>query len=114
MDKFVSLFQEYIVKAVTMTEAIIAADVDADKLDVFTANRERLFSIIEQISRQINWNEVSPDVKNELNRQMDFIKKLDEKLVVKLQEHQEEVRKEIERTHRSSENLKGYNLNDVK
>jgi Zn-dependent M32 family carboxypeptidase len=114
MDKFVSLFQEYIVKAVTMTEAIIAADVDADKLDLFTANRERLFSIIEQISRQIDWNDISADVKNELNRQMDFIKKLDEKLVVKLQEHQEEVRKEIERTHRNNENLKGYNLNDVK
>ena len=47
-------------------------------------------------------------------KQIEYIKKLDEKLIVKLQEHQQEVKSEIERTVRSKENVKGYNLNDVK
>lgn len=114
MDKFVLLLEEFIVKAVTLTESILEAEVDADKLDNFTANRERLFLVIDQISRQINWTEVPDERRNEVNRKIDYIKKLDEKLMVKLQEFQIELRKDIENTHRNHENIKGYNLNDVK
>lgn len=114
MDKFVVLLEEFIVKAVTLTEGVLERDVDADKLDSFTANRERLFLVIDQISRQVNWNEVADERRSEINRQIDYIKKLDEKLMVKLQEYQIELRKDIEETHRNHENFKGYNLNDVK
>ena len=114
MDKFVLLLEEFIVKAVTLTENILEAEVDADKLDNFTANRERLFLVIDQISRQVNWAEVPDERRNEVNRKIDYIKKLDEKLMVKLQEYQIELKKDIEATHRNHENIKGYNLNDVK
>lgn len=114
MDKFVTLLEEFIVKAVTLTENILEAEVDADKLDSFTANRERLFLVIDQISRQVNWNEIPEERRSEVNRKIDYIKKLDEKLMVKLQEFQIELRKDIESTHRNHENIKGYNLTDVK
>lgn len=114
MDKFVSLLEEFILKSITLTEGILAAEVDADKMDGFAANRERLFHIIDQISRQINWETVSEDTRNEINRRIDYIKKLDEKLMVKLQEYQIELRKDIEKTHKAHENIKGYNLADVK
>jgi hypothetical protein len=115
MDKFIQLFEEYLMKAITMTEAMIAANLDEKPdLDFFTANRERLFSVIDQISLQINWAEIEKGKREELNKQVDYIKKLDEKLLVKLQEYQIEVRKDIEKTFRQKENLKGYNLNDVK
>jgi hypothetical protein len=114
MEKFTQLFEEFLMKAITLTENILSSDVDEAKLEEFTTNRDRLFLVIDQISRQIEWQTVADDKRSELNRQIDYIKKLDEKLVVKLQEHQIEVKKEIEKTHRQKENIKGYNLNDVK
>lgn len=116
MDKLTLLFEEFIMKAIVMTEAILALDLSTDdtQLESFTANRERLFQIMDKVSQQIDWNEVADEKKNELNRQIEFIKKLDEKLLVKLQEYQADVRREIETTVRSKDNIKGYNLNDVK
>ncbi len=98
-----------------MTEKVIESDYKEGKsLTDFTDNRERLFGIIEQISAQIDWNVVDHDEKNEINRQVDYLKKLDEKLLVMLQEYRSEVKKEIEQTYRQKENVKGYNLNDTK
>lgn len=115
MEKLILLFEEFIVKAITLTESMVASDfTDNTQLESFTANRERLFTIIDQISRQIDWNQLSDDKKQELNRQIDYIKKLDENLLTKLQEYQMELKKDIERTHRQKENIKGYNLSDVK
>ena len=116
MDKLTLLFEEFVMKAITMTENILASDISNNgvELDVFTANRERLFQIIDKISQQIEWQAVPVEKRDDLNRQIDYIKKLDEKLLVKLQEYQADVRREIEVTVRSKENVKGYNLNDVK
>lgn len=115
MDKLTLLFEEFMMKAITMTEAILECDFsEGTQLDTFTANRERLFQIIDKISRQIEWNEVPDEKRTELNRQIDYIKKLDEKLLVKLQEYQAGLKNEIEQTARSRENIKGYNLSDVK
>jgi hypothetical protein len=115
MEKFTALFDEYVVKAITMTEAILETDyTDPEKLQSFTDNRERLFAVIDQISRQVNWTEVPEELKADLTRKIDYIKKLDEKLLTALQLHQEDARKEIERTHRIKENVRGYNLTDVK
>lgn len=114
MEKFVDLFEEYVMKAVTITEAVINNEIEPSKLEAFTSNRERLFNVMDQISSQIDWTEVADEKKNELNRRIDYIKKLDEQLLVKLQTHQEEVRREIEATFKQKENIKGYNLNDVK
>ena len=115
MEKFILLFQEYLLKAVTMTETIIESDFSSsDRLDHFTANRDRLFGVINQISQKIEWHKVSEEQRNEFNRQIEYIKKLDEKLLVKLQEYQIKIKQELEKTHRQRENVKGYNLTDVK
>lgn len=115
MDKMILLLEEFILKAINLTETMIAFDYNnGDKLAQFTENRERLFHIMDQISKQIDWNQVEVEKKNELNRQIEFIKKLDEKLLTSLQEFSIETRKEIETTFRQKENIKGYNLNDVK
>jgi hypothetical protein len=114
MNQFVHLLEEFILKAVILTETILENEVDADKLDSFTENRERLFLVIDQISRQVDWSEVPEERRSEVNRRIDYIKKLDEKLMVKLQEYQIELRRDIEKAHLNHESIKGYNLNDVK
>lgn len=115
MEQFTLLFEEYVMKAITMTEDFLNCDFSKDiNFESFTDNRERLFSIIDQISRQINWTQVTEERRTNLSRQIDYIKKLDEKLLVKLQEYQQEVKQEIEKTVRQKENIKGYNLSDVK
>lgn len=115
MEQLTLLFEEFLMKAITMTENFIAKDFSQDiNYEEFTTNRERLLQVLDQIARQIEWNQVKEESRTELNRRIDYMKKLDEKLLVKLQEYQEEIRKDIERTVRSRENIKGYNLSDVK
>lgn len=114
MEKFTDLFQEFLLKAITLTEEALAREVDDIKLTQFTENRDRLYGVIDQISRQIDWQTINADKKEEFNRQIDYMKKLDEKMLIKLQEYQIELKKEIEQTHRQKENIKGYNLNDLK
>lgn len=115
MNKMTLLFDEFIMKAVTMTEAVMAEDYrDAVKLDFFTQNRERLLAVVDQISQQIDWTTVESEVRNELFRKIDYIKALDEKLIMKLQDYQAEVKLEVEQTFKQKENIKGYNLSDVK
>lgn len=115
MDKMIILFDEFIMKAVTMTEAILVEDYrDGAKLEFFTQNRERLLSVVEQISQQVDWNTISIDSRDELFRKIEFIKQLDAKLLTKLQEYQLEVKLEVEQTFKQKENIKGYNLSDVK
>lgn len=115
MNKMTLLFDEYIMKAITMTESILDSDYrDTTKLDYFTANRERLLSLIDQISAQIDWLTVAEDDRHEFSRKIDYIKQLDVTLIAKLQEYQEEVKKEVEQTFKQKENIKGYNLTDVK
>ena len=115
MDKLTLLFEEFILKAVTMTENMLSQDFDQNvNFESFTDNRERLFQVIEKISVQVEWELVPEEKRNELNRQIEYIKKLDDQLLVKLQTYQAEVKREIEVTSRSHESIKGYNLNDVK
>lgn len=115
MEQFTLLFEEFLMKAITMTENFIALDLAKDiDFESFTNNRERLLQVLDQISRQIDWNLVKEETKTEMNRRIDYMKKLDEKLVVKLQEYQQEVKRDIEQTVRQKDNVKGYNLNDVK
>jgi hypothetical protein len=115
MEKLILLFEEFTMKAIVMTEAILNTKMEGGpELDAFTSNRERLLLVIDQISQQIDWNLIDAEKKMELNRQIEYIKKLDEQLITKLQEFQIEVRKDIEKTYRQKENIKGYNLNDVK
>jgi hypothetical protein len=115
MEKFTLLFSEYVLKAITMTENFLACDFSKEiNFEDFTNNRERLFQVMDQISQQIDWNSVAEETRNEFNRQIEYIKKLDDQLIVKLQQYSDEVKKDIERTVRSKDNVKGYNLNDVK
>ena len=115
MNKMTLLFDEFIMKAILMTESILDSNyLETSKLDDFTQNRERLLSVIDQISQQIEWVNVCNDERNEFNRKIEYIKTLDVKLLAKLQEHKEEVKKEIEQTFKQKENVKGYNLSDVK
>ena len=116
MNKMVNLFDEFIMKAVTLTESIMENSEyqNSVKLEDFTNNRERLLSVIDQISQEVDWPAVDEIEKNELNRKIEYIKVLDVKLLAKLQDHQAEVRREIEQTFKQKENIKGYNLSDVK
>lgn len=115
MEQLTLLFEEFVLKAITMTENFLASDFSKEvNFEQFTSNRERLFQVIDQISKKVEWNTVTDEKKSDLNRQIEYIKKLDEKLIVKLQEYQQEVRKDIERTYQQKENIKGYNLTDVK
>ncbi len=115
MDKMILLFEEFIMKAITLTETMIALDyTNGDKVAELTANRERLFLIMDQISKQIIWNEIPTDKREDLNKRIEYIKKLDEKLLTNLQEYSIQTKKDIETTYRQKENIKGYNLNDVK
>jgi hypothetical protein len=115
MEKFTLLFSEYLLKAITMTENFLACDFTKEiNFEDFTNNRDRLFQLIDQISQQVEWNTVAEETRNELNRQIEYIKKLDDQLILKLQEYQTEVKKDIERTVRQKDNVKGYNLSDVK
>jgi DNA-binding transcriptional regulator YbjK len=111
----VELFDDFITKAIVMTENIMVEDYkDSNRLSEFTQNRERLMAIIEQISMQIQWDEVSLENRHEIDRKIEFIKKIDVQLLTLLQEHKEEIRTEIEQTFKQKENIKGYNLTDVK
>jgi hypothetical protein len=115
MEKLVLLFEEFLMKGILMTEAILNSKIEGGpELEAFTSNRDRLLQVVDQISKQVNWDDVQEDKKLELNRQIEYIKKLDEQLIVRLQVFQGEVRSEIEKTYRQKENIKGYNLNDVK
>ncbi len=115
MNKMILLFDEFIMKAIVMTESILDSDYrESAKLEEFTQNRERLLSVIDQISQQIEWETISIDDRSELNRKIEYIKNLDLKLLSQLNEHKEEVKKEIEQTFKQKENIKGYNLSDVK
>jgi predicted RNase H-like nuclease (RuvC/YqgF family) len=115
MEKLVLLFEEFLMKGILMTEAVLNSKIEGGpELESFTSNRDRLLQVVDQISKQVNWDEVVEEKKSELNRKLEYIKKLDEQLIVRLQEFQEEVRQDIEKTYRQKENIKGYNLNDVK
>jgi DNA-binding transcriptional regulator YbjK len=115
MNKMVELFDDFITKAIVMTENIMVEDYkDSNRLSEFTENRERLMAIIEQISMQIQWDEVSLENRHEIDRKIEFIKKIDVQLLTLLQEQKEEIRTEIEQTFKQKENIKGYNLTDVK
>jgi len=114
MNNLTALLEEFIMKAIVRTEKILAADLKNENLAEFTEVREKLFTIMDQISQKIDWETVLPEKKAEFNRQFEFIKKLDDELLVKLHHYQDEVKKDIEKTFRQKESIKGYNLNDVK
>lgn len=115
MDKMILLFDEYIMKAITMTESILDSDChDNVKIEDFTQNRERLLSVLDQISQQIDWQSIELECRNDLSKKIEYIKNLDVKLLTKLQDHKEDIQKEIEQTFKQKENIKGYNLTDVK
>jgi len=116
MNQLTDLFEEFIMKAIVQSEAMLTAklDLETNDLETFTGNRDRLLSIINQISTQIDWTLVSLEKRDEFNRQFDYIKKLDEKILTKLLEFREELKQDIDRTHRQNVSIKGYNLNDVK
>ncbi len=115
MNNMISLFDEFVMKAIVMTENILVEDFkDNNKLEFFTENRERLMGIMDQISQQIDWSSVNGDTRQELNRKIEYIKTLDVKLLTNLQTYQIELKNSIEQTFKQKEYIKGYNLNDVK
>ncbi len=115
MNHLVNLFEEFVTKAIIETERAITLDSsDISSIENFMLNRDRLLQIINQISNQIEWETVNDDTKTNLNRYIDYIKKLDEQLLVKLQSTREEIKSDIEKTFKQKENIKGYNLNDTK
>jgi len=115
MNKMLELLDEFVLKAIIVTEEILKSDLFENiNLEEFTENRDRLFLIIDQISKSVSWDEVDEEKKFDLNKKIEYIKKLDDKLILKLQEYQTKLKQEIEQTVRQKDNIKVYNLNDVK
>ncbi len=115
MNKMLELLDEFVLKAIIVTEEILKSDLFENiNLEDFTENRDRLFLIIDQISKSVSWDEVDEEKKSDLNKKIEYIKKLDDKLILKLQEYQTKLKQEIEQTVRQKDNIKVYNLNDVK
>ena len=115
MKQFTDLFSEFLMKAIVMTEEAVAQGPESEyNYEIFTENRERLISVIDQIGQNIEWETVTEEIKAETSKRIDYLKALDERLVVQLQEYKAEVQKKIESTHRNHAAVKGYNLNDVK
>jgi len=115
MNKMLELLDEFVLKAIIITEEILKSDIFENiNLEDFTENRDRLFLIIDQISKGVSWDEVAEEKKSDLNKKIEYIKKLDDKLLLKLQEYQTKLKQEIEQTVRQKDNIKVYNLNDVK
>jgi len=115
MNKMLELLDEFVLRAIIITEEILKSDIFENiNLEDFTENRDRLFLIIDQISKSVNWDEVVEEKKSDLNKKIEYIKKLDDKLILKLQEYQTKLKQEIEQTVRQKDNIKVYNLNDVK
>jgi len=115
MKKLADLFEEYVCKAINGTEKIINEEFDDPKnLNFFLDNRDRLLQIITKISNEINWEEIDQDKKDHLSLSIEYLKKLDEKLIIKLQEYKNSLKNEIERTFKQKENIKGYNLNNTR
>lgn len=115
MNKMLELLDEFVLKAIIITEEILKSDIfESINLEEFTENRDRLFLIIDQISKSVNWDEVAEEKKFDINKKIEYIKKLDDKLILKLQEYQTKLKQEIEQTVRQKDNIKVYNLNDVK
>ena len=115
MNKMLELLDEFVLKAIIITEEILKSEIlENINLEDFTENRDRLFLIIDQISKSVNWDEVAEEKKSDLNKKIEYIKKLDDKLILKLQEYQTKLKQEIEQTVRQKENIKVYNINDVK
>lgn len=115
MKQFTDLFSDFLMKAILMTEEACAQDIKSEyNYEIFTENRERLISVLDQIGQHIDWNTTDAEVKADFAKRIDYLKSLDEKLLTKLQEYKIEVQKQIETTHRNHNAVKGYNLNDVK
>ena len=115
MNKMLDLMDEFVLKAIILTEEIQKNNLFDDiNFEEFTDNRDRLFLIIDQISKTVHWDEVDEEKKNDLNKKIEYIKKLDNNLILKLQEYQTKLKQEIENTVRQKDNIRAYNLNDVK
>lgn len=115
MEKLVLLLEEYIIKIISETERIL--NLPPEEYEFLTKlidNRERLLKIIEKLSVDIDWKMISLEKRKEINCSIDYVKKLDEQLICKLQETRENLKKEIEITFRQKENIKGYNMNHSK
>ena len=75
MEKLVLLFEEFILKAITLTENFLECDLTQEvDFEGFTSNRDRLLQIIDQISRQIDWKLVDAEKRDDLNRQIEYTK----------------------------------------
>lgn len=115
MQKFIELLQEYLIRAIELTEKMIQEDYkETERIALMSENRERLMFIINQIASHIVWEEVSDEDKDHINKQIEFIKKLDEQLLTNLQAYKQEVQEELKATHQQKESIKGYDLNNLK
>lgn len=115
MNHMHEVFDSFVMKIMTLTEAFLENDsIKMDEVDDFTETRDRLFNILDHISLKINWDAVEDTFKEESFRKIDYIKSLDNKVILKLKEIQLSIKNEIEQTVKNKDMIKGYNLSEVK
>ena len=117
-------------KALALTQeiAIKTRESDLDNVVELSENRERLvqliFHLFGQIDRELNLltaEEITPSLvaslkvwQEQMNILVDTINELDQEVIVALETNKEQTTGEIAQIFQSKENLKGYNLNNVK
>ncbi len=117
-------------KALALTQEIAVKTKESDLENVvdLSENRERLvqliFHLFNQIDRELNLltaEEITPALVNSLkvwqeqmNILVDTINQLDQEVIEALETNKEQTTGEIAQIFQAKENLKGYNLNNVK
>ncbi len=113
---------DFLDKAYLLTqEALKAVQVkDYNKLNVILDNRERAINIVNSLSENLalHYQKANPQLVKEINNQVtqiiNKIASLDEIIESCLEFEKNKTQFEIAKTFKNKENLKGYNLNNLK
>lgn len=117
-----SLLNNLIESVVRLTQKSLtdAQNSNFDKIDYYIEERGKALTIIELMLEKLNINpvynnsETITQYNNQLNQLVSLIHQSDEQLVKYLQEESIKTQNQIAKTFKNKENLKGYNLNDLK
>ena len=113
---------DFLDKAYQLTQQALKAvqDKDYDKLNTILDNRERAINIVNSLSENLalHYKNANQDIVNGINNQVsqiiNKIESLDEIIASCLEFEKNKTQFEIAKTFKNKENLKGYNLNNLK
>jgi len=110
-------------KALEVTQKILmyCDENEFEKVAIALADRESLINIINKLSNSLNedmktnkCSDKESQIRESLVKVIEDIRKLDDKILLRLQNAKEDTQIEIARAFKNKENLKGYNLSSLK